>query len=257
MADILKWSGYTFCVKPTFIQGIRDIAIKSSSETEDSTEGEEKYVKRKNAAPHEINFTALLNAYLGVDVKTTALGLLEAARKSEQGYIYMAGAKLLSCQFMAISAEVTELEIAPNGTWVSCEVRMTMKQCSKYDVPPPPPITTTWTDASTYAPTAKSTSKKRANLTFADKVKNAAEKLTNLKGRVDAIFGATRKAKAASVSALNDANKKVPTGIDVITMAAPKANTISTKVNTTLQNLQSKAQSKAISATSKIVSLKK
>lgn len=254
MADILKWSGYTFCVKPTFIQGIRDITIKSSSETEDSTEGEEKYVKRKNAAPHEINFTALLNRYLGVDVKTTAIGLLEAARKSEKGYIYMAGAKLLPCQFMAISADVGELEIAPNGTWISCEVRMSMKQCSKYDVPPAPPATTTWRDTDYGIDLRPTTTQKvKTNSTTSSKTST----INTSGAKVLSVIAVKKSASETSKAVLNDANKKVPTGVDVVSMAAPKASAFAAKVNTRVQTLTATAKAKVLNVTSKIVSLKK
>lgn len=133
MPDILTWNNFSFYARANAIRGINDISIRASTETENGTADGENFVSRTAANPYEISFTALLNQLLGENVKYTATGLTEAARKSEKGYIYMAGAKLFTCQFMATNAEIDNLEIAPNGTWLSCTVKMTMKQCSKYN----------------------------------------------------------------------------------------------------------------------------
>lgn len=269
MADILKWNSFSFYAKASAIQGIRDITIRASTETEDGTANGENFVSRTASNPYEITFTAILNQLLGVNVKATATGLTEAARKSEKGYIYMAGAKLFTCQFMATEAEIDSLEIAPNGTWISCEVRMTMRQCSKYDGSIVPsqaantsgggggggggsaPAATKTTKKSTSGSTAKksTTTTKPTGTSIFKKVVEAA------KNEIASISNFLSNAKTQSKTALNNAAKYNNNKVDAITSAAPKASTA--KTTTTKTSVLSSWVSKAPSSFSKIVSVKK
>lgn len=133
MAEIASWNGHSFTVSPKLIRGFTGLTIKGSSETEDKTSDGQKYVSRKNSNPSEITLTAELNALTGCDVKNEALKFVDEARSGAKNYFYMGGKKLITCQLMLTEASVSETTIAPNGTWISCKVKLTMKQCAKYD----------------------------------------------------------------------------------------------------------------------------
>lgn len=133
MAEIASWNGHSFTVSPKLIRGFTGLTIKGSSETEDKTSDGQKYVSRKNSNPSEITLTAELNALTGCDVKNEALKFVDEARSGAKNYFYMGGKKLITCQLMLTEASVSETTIAPNGIWISCKVKLTMKQCAKYD----------------------------------------------------------------------------------------------------------------------------
>lgn len=133
MAQIVKWNDITFSLGGSSILGIEGISITGSCETEDSTVDGEKFVKRKNGKPYEIEMTAMLDARLGIDVQSMATKMTEAARCSASGYFYTGSAKLFPCSFMMISAAIGEIILNPNGRWISCEVKLKLKQSTKFD----------------------------------------------------------------------------------------------------------------------------
>lgn len=133
MAQIVKWNDITFSLGGSSILGIEGIGITGSCETEDSTVDGEKFVKRKNGKPYEIEMTALLDARLGIDVQSMATKMTEAARCSASGYFYTGSAKLFPCRFMMISAAIGEIILNPNGRWISCEVKLKLKQSTKFN----------------------------------------------------------------------------------------------------------------------------
>lgn len=132
MAEIASWNGHTFTVSPTLIRGFTGLTIKGSSETEDKTSDSQKYVSRKNAKPSEVAMTAELNALTGCNVRSEAMAFISDARNGKKGYFYIGGEKLLPYQLMLTEASITDTVIAQNGKWVSCKVKLTMKQCEKY-----------------------------------------------------------------------------------------------------------------------------
>lgn len=133
MAQIVKWNDITFSLGGSSILGIEGIGITGSCETEDSTVDGEKFVKRKNGKPYEIEMTALLDARLGIDVQSMATKMTEAARCSASGYFYTGSAKLFPCSFMMISAAIGEIILNPNGKWIGCKVKLKLKQSTKFD----------------------------------------------------------------------------------------------------------------------------
>ena len=130
---IVKWGEFAFKLGGTSMMGIEDIEIAASCETEDKETDGEKYAEKKNAKPYEVELKAILDAKLGIDVKKTAMKMTEAARKGQGGYLYMAGAKLMPCKFMAVSADISEIEMNAKGKWLCCEVKLKLEQCSKYN----------------------------------------------------------------------------------------------------------------------------
>lgn len=136
MAELVRWSGgggLSFFIKNNEIRGVKELSIQASAETEDTTNGGEKYAKKKNSGSYKINLTAVLNAALGVDVQELALRITECARTGETGYFYTGGSKLLPSMFMAADAKISNLQMTPSGQWRYCEVSWELKQASKYD----------------------------------------------------------------------------------------------------------------------------
>lgn len=133
MLEVGKWNSHTFVVSPNVIRSFTGLTIKGSSETEDKETGGQKYVSRKSGKPAEISLTVLLSALTGNDVRNEALAFVDEARRGSQGYFYVGGKKLVTCQLMLTDASISETQIASNGVWVGCKVQLTFKQSGKYD----------------------------------------------------------------------------------------------------------------------------
>lgn len=191
MAEIASWNGHSFTVSPKLIRGFTGLTIKGSSETEDKTSDGQKYVSRKNSNPSEITLTAELNALTGCDVKNEALKFVDEARSGAKNYFYMGGKKLITCQLMLTEASVSETTIAPNGTWISCKVKLTMKQCAKYDG-----------SSSSSSSSSKKTSTKKTSTTTTKKTTAAA-----VVGAVAGAVAAVAKTATTVVKAVSTASK--------------------------------------------------
>lgn len=133
MGQIVAWNDIEFSLGGSSLNAVEDIEITGSCETEDSETDGEKYVKRKNAKPYEIEMKAILDARLSVDVQKMATKMTEAARKSTKGYFYSGSAKLFPCKFMMVEAIISKIVMNPKGKWLSCEVDMKLMQSTKYD----------------------------------------------------------------------------------------------------------------------------
>lgn len=132
MALMGSWNGFDFEVSPTAVRGFTGLTIKGGSETEDKVSDKQKYVQRTNSAITEIALNVYLNAYMGCNVRDEALKFISTAMEGATNYFYVGGKKLVTYKLMLTNAEITETEIAPNGTWVACKIALTMKQCEKY-----------------------------------------------------------------------------------------------------------------------------
>lgn len=132
--DIVTWSGnggISFFVKPTKVQGVSEISIEASANTEDKEEDGEKLAKKKTNGSIQITMRAILNAYLGADVQGIANKAIEAARKGDSGYLYSYGKKLFTCAFIMTDAKASNILMSGTGAWISCDLSMTLKQTSK------------------------------------------------------------------------------------------------------------------------------
>lgn len=140
--DLIAWGSTRFYVTPTFVRSFKGLQISASCETEDEKNGGTKYVKKKNDGGYEVKLTAILDKRLGeTDVRKEALKIAERARTGGKDYIYCCGSKLFTPQMMGTGASVKNIVTAPDGTWISCEVELTLKQCSKGDGSTSPPAT--------------------------------------------------------------------------------------------------------------------
>lgn len=130
--DLISWGHSRFFVTPTWVRSYTNLQISSSTQTEDEESGGTKYVKKKNDGGYEMKQTAILDKRLGeTDVRAEAMRLAEDARTGAKDYVYNHGKKLFSHMMMGTGATIKNIVAAPNGTWISCEVDITLKQCSK------------------------------------------------------------------------------------------------------------------------------
>ena len=233
MAEIASWNGHSFTVSPKLIRGFTGLTIKGSSETEDKTSDGQKYVSRKNSNPSEITLTAELNALTGCDVKNEALKFVDEARSGAKNYFYMGGKKLITCQLMLTEASVSETTIAPNGTWISCKVKLTMKQCAKYDGTSSSSSGSSGGSSGSKKTSTKKTSTTTTKKTTTSTVANVVSKVVNtVKAVATAVKTVTTGAKVASalktaVAAVNNAKK---------TSSTTKKTSVVSKVKSAVNN---------------------
>lgn len=132
-----SWHGFNFEVSPSVVRGFTGLTIKGGSETEDKVSEKQKYVERKNSSATEISMSVGLNTYLGCNVRDEAIAFIDTAMEGASNYFYVGGKKLVCYKLMLTQAEIAETMIAPNGTWVSCRVNLTFRQCEKNGNLPP------------------------------------------------------------------------------------------------------------------------
>lgn len=131
MAVIGQYGGWTFEIRANYMRLFNDFQIVSECETEDKTADAQKYVSAKNGKPIQITTTVMLNAYLGADVRGDAIGLIDAAQRSYQGYFYIQSKKLFPFMLMLTRASIKNFVLSPNGQWIACDIDLTLKQSSK------------------------------------------------------------------------------------------------------------------------------
>lgn len=236
MAEIASWNGHSFTVSPKLIRGFTGLTIKGSSETEDKTSDGQKYVSRKNSNPSEITMTAELNALTGCDVKNEALKFVDEARSGAKNYFYMGGKKLITCQLMLTEASVSETTIAPNGTWISCKVKLTMKQCAKYDG-------TGSSSSSSSSSSGSSSSSSGSKKTSTKKTSTTTTKKTTTAAVVGAVAGAV-----AAVA------KTATTVVKAVSAASKTASALKTAVAAVNNAKKTSSTTKKTSVVSKVTS---
>lgn len=239
MAEIASWNGHSFTVSPKLIRGFTGLTIKGSSETEDKTSDGQKYVSRKNSNPSEITLTAELNALTGCDVKNEALKFVDEARSGAKNYFYMGGKKLITCQLMLTEASVSETTIAPNGTWISCKVKLTMKQCAKYDGSGSSSSSSS-SGGSRRSSGSKKSSTKKTSTTTTKKTTTAAV-VKAVAGAVTAVATTVKKVVStvrSAASKVKSALKSVASYINAAKKASSKTKktSVSSKVKRTAKN---------------------
>lgn len=131
MAVIGQYGGWTFEIRANYMRPFKDFQIVSECETEDKTADAQKYVSAKNGKPIQITTTVTLNAYLGANVRGDAIGLIDAAQRSYQGYFYIQSKKLFPFMLMLTKASIKNFVLSPNGQWIACDIDLTLKQSSK------------------------------------------------------------------------------------------------------------------------------
>ena len=131
---LIQWHDVQFYANASQVRGLTDLTISSSIETEDKENGGTKYVSKKNSKGYEVSMKALFDARLGIeDVKKEAMALAEYGATGQTGYMYAKGEKLVTPILMMTSAKVSNIRMTPKGVWISAEVQITLKTCSKLD----------------------------------------------------------------------------------------------------------------------------
>ncbi len=131
---LIQWHDVQFYANASQVRGLTDLTISSSIETEDKESGGTKYVSKKNSKGYEISMKALFDARLGIkDVKKEAMALAKYGATGQTGYMYAKGEKLVTPILMMTSAKVSNIRMTPKGVWISAEVQITLKTCSKLD----------------------------------------------------------------------------------------------------------------------------
>lgn len=221
MAEIGRWNGYVFEVSPSVIRGFTGLKIKGSSETEEKKSSKQKYVKRKNAKPKEISLTVRLVTALGCNVRDEAMDLVGTACAGKSDYFYIGSKKLMTCKVMLVDAQVQEVTLAPNATWIAADVALTFKQSSK--------------DGGSTSSSKKKSKKKSTKKS-------------------------STKSKKTSTSSKKNTGSKKDTGVDAVSGAAPSVSKAKAKVAQTTKKIVSAATSaikKLTTAAKKLTASKK
>ncbi len=139
---LIKWHDIEFFASASKVVGFNDLSISGSVETEDKEDGGTKYVSKKNSKGYEVTMTAFFDRRLGIeDVKKSAMSLAEYGAKGQTGYMYAQGEKLISSNLMMTAAKIGNIRMTPGGTWICCEIQITLKTCGKLeasDIKPSP-----------------------------------------------------------------------------------------------------------------------
>lgn len=241
MATIGKWHGHAFEVSSQIIRSFTDLTIKGSSETENKTSSGYGYVSRKNSKPAEVGITVGLSALTGCDPRSEATAFVNEANAGSSDYFYVGGQKLVPYKLMLTNADVTEVEITPGGKWVSCKVKLTMKQCA---VPDGTNTSSSSGGGSSSSSSSSSSSKKTSTKT--------SSKTTTKNNTVDAVSGA-----APSVSATLKSTAKAVSTVTKAVSAVTKVVSTAKKVSSTVSKVTNAVKSSVSKVTSKIKSLLK
>ena len=131
---LIQWHDVQFYANASQVRGLTDLSISSSIETEDKENGGTKYVTKKNSKGFEVSMKALFDARMGIkDVKKEAMALANYGATGQTGYMYAGGEKLITSILMMTSAKINNIRMTPQGVWISAEVQITLKTCSKLD----------------------------------------------------------------------------------------------------------------------------
>ena len=133
MPEMARWNNHIFEVSPDVMRSFSSLSITGSATTEEKETGQQKYVSYKNGGATQVSMTAILSVFMGCSVRDEAMAFVDEARRGCYGYLYMDGKKLVACPLMLTNASVSKTDIAPESTWVYAEVKLTFKQCDKYD----------------------------------------------------------------------------------------------------------------------------
>lgn len=227
MATIGKWHGHVFEVSSQIIRSFTDLTIKGSSETENKTNSGYSYVSRKNSKPAEVGITVGLSVLTGCDPRSEATAFVNEANAGSSDYFYVGGQKLVPYKLMLTNADVTEVEITPGGKWVSCKVKLTMKQCAV----PDGTKTSSSSGGGSSSSSSSSSSKKTSTKT--------SSKTTTKNNTVDAVSGA-----APSVSATLKSAAKAVSAVTKVVSTAKKVSSTVSKVTSAVKSSVSKVTSK-------------
>lgn len=204
-SNLIQWGSVKFFVNPMNVRSFKGLSIKSSTTTETEEKDEDAYVIKKKNGAYEISMTAIIDKRLGEsNVMSVAVDLAEKCRTGYSDYMYTIGKKLVTPKVMGTGATIQNIVMSPGGTWISCEVSITAKQCSKggggTESTPTTPSSGNkgpWTATVYYSGSsgAVSSVKATSNVSYADAQKKAYAKVPK-----NALWASTKKDQASNQS---------------------------------------------------------
>lgn len=142
---IAKWGDRSFYVKTNTIYSFSKLMYEFEAETEEVTNGTQRFIKVKAQKPRSTTLKVLLDARLGTDVRKHIDWYLDRVYKGSSAYLYVQGKKLLPCELIITKAAVSSMELAPDGKMIMAEMELTFTQSTRMDgteyIAPEPVVT--------------------------------------------------------------------------------------------------------------------
>lgn len=234
MATIGKWYGHTFEVSSQIIRSFTDLTIKGSSETKNKTSSGHSYVSRKNSKPAEVGITVTLSALTGCDPRSEAAAFVNEANAGSSDYFYVGGQKLVPYKLMLTNADVNEVEITPGGKWVSCKVKLTMKQCA---VPDGTKTTSSSSSGGSSSSSSKKSSSKKTNTTTNKKTETQNDTIDAVSGAAPSVSTALKTSTAKAVSNVVKTISTAKTVASTVSKVASAVKSVASKVSSSIKNI--------------------
>lgn len=124
---LASWGGKQLEVSARTIEGISKLGYYIEAETEDKDKDKAGY-KQFKLAKRSLDMDVVLRADLNVDVRAEIGAWMDLCAAGKTDKFYVAGEAVSECAFLLTGAKADNVEIAPNGTWKSAELRLEFEQ---------------------------------------------------------------------------------------------------------------------------------
>ena len=128
--QIGRFKNHTFEVSSGKIDALKDLTLSASAQTDTKSSGGVGFVTFKDGT-YSVGFSVTLNAYTGANVEKRAKALAAAAASGESGYVYIAGRRLVNAELMLTQADISNVQLARDGSWYYAEVKLSFKRTGK------------------------------------------------------------------------------------------------------------------------------
>lgn len=110
---VAKWNDWEFKVEAHYIHSFSELLFDFEAETEEVTNGTQKYVKLKHQKARSATLKVPLDAKTGADVPAALAWLQSAVYHGTSAHFYLGAEKLLPCELMLTRVRVTKSEVTP------------------------------------------------------------------------------------------------------------------------------------------------
>ena len=124
---LASWGGKQLEVSARTIEGISKLGYYIEAETEDKDKDKAGY-KQFKLAKRSLDMDVVLRADLNVDVRAEIGAWMDLCAAGKTDKFYVAGEAISECSYLLVGAKADNVEIAPNGTWKSAELRLEFEQ---------------------------------------------------------------------------------------------------------------------------------
>lgn len=124
---LASWGGKQLEVSARTIEGISKLGYYIEAETEDKDKDKAGY-KQFKLAKRSLDMDVVLRADLNVDVRAEIGAWMDLCAAGKTDKFYVAGEAVSECSYLLVGAKADNVEIAPNGTWKSAELRLEFEQ---------------------------------------------------------------------------------------------------------------------------------